>query len=102
MVIRRGQYDPADPAKGFVRIPLRARPDEPITFTESDIILNEGDTVYIEARDTEVYYTAGLMGGAQIPLPRDYDLRVIEAIVRRELMGWVDGVTADAVAPAAV
>src|SRR5438067_1313220 len=82
VVIRRGTYDPADPAKGYVRIPLRARPDDPITFTEQDIILNEGDTVYIEARDTEVYYTAGLMGGAQIPLPRDYDLRVIEAIAQ--------------------
>ena len=82
VVIRRGTYDPADPAKGYVRIPLRARPDDPLTFTEKDIILDEGDTIYIEARDTEVYYTAGLMGGAQIPLPRDYDLRVIEAIAQ--------------------
>lgn len=79
VVIRRGQYDPADPTKGYVRIPLRARPEDPITFTEKDIILRDGDTVYIEARDTEVYYTAGLMGAAQIPLPRDYDLRVIQA-----------------------
>jgi hypothetical protein len=80
IVIRRGKYDPADPAKGYVRIPLRARPDEPICFTEADVILKDGDTVYIEARDTEVYYTAGLIGAFQIPLPRDYDLRVIEAI----------------------
>ncbi len=82
VVIRRGQYDPADPNKGFVRIPLRARPDEPITFTEQDIILNEGDTIYIEARDTEVYYTAGLVGGAQVPLPRDYDLRALQALAQ--------------------
>lgn len=82
VIIRRGQYDPADPAKGYVRIPLRARPDEPITFTEQDIILNDGDTVYIEARDTEAFYTAGLLGSAQVPLPRDYDLRVIEAITQ--------------------
>src|SRR5512135_1673374 len=54
----------------------------PLTFTEADITLHDGDTVYIEARDTEVYYTAGLMGAAQIPLPRDYDLRVIEAITQ--------------------
>jgi protein involved in polysaccharide export with SLBB domain len=80
VVIRRGKYDPADPAKGYVRIPLRSRPDEPLRFTEADITLEDGDTVYIEARDTEVYYTAGLLGAAQIPLPRDYDLRVIEAI----------------------
>jgi protein involved in polysaccharide export with SLBB domain len=82
VVIRRGRYDPADPARGYVRIPLRARPDQPITFTEADITLEDGDTVFIEARDTEVYYTAGLLGAAQIPLPRDYDLRVIEAITQ--------------------
>jgi protein involved in polysaccharide export with SLBB domain len=82
IVIRRGKYDPADPAKGFIRIPLRVRTDQPITFTEADITLEDGDTVSIEARDTEVYYTAGLLGSAQIPLPRDYDLRVIEAIAQ--------------------
>lgn len=82
VVIRRGQFDPNDPDKGFIRIPLRARADEPITFTERDIILNDGDTVYIEARDTETYYTGGLLGGAQIPLPRDYDLRVTDAIAQ--------------------
>ena len=82
VIIRRGQYDPNDPAKGYVRVPLRVRADEPITFTEQDIILGDGDTVYIEARDTEAFYTAGLLGSAQIPLPRDYDLRVIEAITQ--------------------
>jgi len=82
IIIRRGKYDPADPAKGYLRIPLRIRPDQPITFTEADITLQDGDTVSIEARDTEVYYTAGLLGSAQVPLPRDYDLRVIEAIAQ--------------------
>jgi protein involved in polysaccharide export with SLBB domain len=82
VVIRRGKYDPADPAKGYLRIPLRVRPDQPITFTEADITLQDGDTVSIEARDTEVYYTAGLLGSAQVPLPRDYDLHVIEAIAQ--------------------
>ncbi|MBY0514949.1 MAG: polysaccharide biosynthesis/export family protein [Gemmataceae bacterium] len=82
VVIRRGQFDPLDPARGFVRVPLRARPDEPLTFTEADITLNDGDTVSIEARDDEVYYTAGLIGSAQVPLPRDADVRVIEAITR--------------------
>jgi protein involved in polysaccharide export with SLBB domain len=82
VVIRRGKYDPADPSRGYIRIPLRVRPDQPITFTEADITLQDGDTVSIEARDTEVYYTAGLLGSAQIPLPRDYDLRVIEAIAQ--------------------
>lgn len=82
VVIRRGEYDPNDPAKGYVRIPLRTFPDVPLTFTEKDIILGDGDTIYIAARDTEIYYTAGLLGAAQIALPRDYDLRVIEAIAQ--------------------
>ena len=82
VVIRRGKYDPADPAKGYARIPLRARPEEPLQFTEADITLDDGDTVYIEARDTEVYYVAGLAGASQLPLPRDYDLRVIEALAQ--------------------
>jgi len=80
IVIRRGKYDPADPLKGFVRVPTRARPDQPLTFTEADISLEEGDTVNIEARDTEVFYTAGLLPASIIPVPRDRDLRVIEAI----------------------
>jgi protein involved in polysaccharide export with SLBB domain len=82
VVIRRGKYDPADPAKGYVLVPLRARTDDPLKFTEADITLEDGDTVLIETRDTDVYYTAGLLGAAQIPLPRDYDLRVIEAITQ--------------------
>ncbi len=82
VIIRRGKYDPDQPAKGFVRIPLRARVDQPLTFSQSDITLDDGDTVLIESRDTESYYTAGLLGAAQIPLPRDYDLRVIEAITQ--------------------
>lgn len=82
IIIRRGQYDPNNPAKGYVRIPLRLPPDQPIPFTEEDITLHDGDTVYIEARDTEVYYVAGLAGATQVPLPRDYDLRVIEALAQ--------------------
>jgi protein involved in polysaccharide export with SLBB domain len=63
-----------------IRIPLRLRPDEPITFRPEDILLKEGDILFIEARDTEVFYTAGLLGSGQYVLPRDYDLNVVEAI----------------------
>ena len=65
-----------------VRIPLRVYPDQPLTIREEDIILGEGDILLIEARDTEVYYTAGIIGGGQYPLPRDYDLDVIQAIAQ--------------------
>jgi hypothetical protein len=82
VVILRGQYDPADPLSRATRIPLRVYPDQPLALREQDIILAEGDIVYIEARDTEVYYTAGIIGGGQFPLPRDYDLDVIQAIAQ--------------------
>ena len=65
-----------------VRIPLRMYPEQALSMKEEDIILKEGDIVFIEARDTEVYYTSGLIGGGQYPLPRDYDLNVIQAIAQ--------------------
>ncbi len=65
-----------------VRIPLRVYPEQPLAVREEDIILKDGDIVLIEARDTEVYYTSGLIGAGQYPLPRDYDLDVIQAIAQ--------------------
>ena len=63
-----------------VRIPLRAAPGEPLPFAPEDVLLQTGDIVYIETRQTEFFYTGGLLQGGQIPLPRDYDLDVIGAI----------------------
>ena len=98
VVIYRGAYDPANPQAlanctpqelasrlgvgNVTRIPLRIYPDQPVTIGEQDIILRDGDIVYIESRETEVYYTAGLLGAGQFPLPRDYDLDVIQAIAQ--------------------
>ncbi len=63
-----------------IRIPLRFRPDQPPTFRTEDIILRDGDIVFVDNRDTEVYYTGGLLGGGEFPLPRDYDLDVLGAL----------------------
>jgi protein involved in polysaccharide export with SLBB domain len=63
-----------------VRIPLRLRPDEPVRFQPEDVILRTGDIVFIQARDTELFYTGGLLVPRQYVLPRDYDLRVVDAI----------------------
>jgi hypothetical protein len=71
---------PVKQVKQFIRIPLRLRPGEPFNFTEQDIILQNGDVVFIAARDADVYYTAGLLGGGVYPLPRDTDLDIIQAI----------------------
>ncbi len=62
------------------RIPLRYNPANPPTFTKEDIILHEGDIVIIRSRDAETFYTAGLLGGGEHPLPRDKDLDIIGAI----------------------
>lgn len=71
---------PVKMVKQFIRIPLRLRPGDPFNFTEQDIILKNGDVVFIAARDADVFFTAGLLGGGLYPLPRDYDLDVIQAI----------------------
>lgn len=63
-----------------IRIPVRLNPGERADFRESDIILQEGDIVFIESRETEIFYTGGLLGGGQYVLPRDYDLDVLGAI----------------------
>ena len=63
------------------RIPLRVGPgDLPLNLTQEDIILGNGDIVFIESRDDEVFYTGGLLVGGQYPLPRDHDLDVLGAI----------------------
>jgi protein involved in polysaccharide export with SLBB domain len=63
------------------RIPLRVGPaDPPLELMQEDIILGNGDIVFIESRDDEVFYTGGLLIGGQYPLPRDHDLDVLGAI----------------------
>jgi hypothetical protein len=47
--------------------------------------------VFIESRDTEVFYTAGLLGGGQYTLPRDYDLDILQAIALAQSRGNAGG-----------
>lgn len=69
---------PDDPAS--VRIPLRLPPGQTPRFRPQDVILNDGDIVYIESREREVFYTGGLLGGGEHQLPRDRDLDVLTAL----------------------
>ncbi|WP_413430949.1 polysaccharide biosynthesis/export family protein [Crateriforma spongiae] len=69
---------PEDPS--ILRVPLRVRPGEFPDISDEDITLNDGDIVYIESRETEVFYTGGLLPGGEFPLPRDYDLDVLGAL----------------------
>lgn len=65
---------------GAVRIPLRVAPGEPPGFDEADVMLYDGDVVFVESRETEYFLSGGLLPGGRFPLPRDRDMDVIEAI----------------------
>ena len=62
-----------------VRIPLTGCPGEGLAYSERDVILEDGDVVYVPRRE-EYFYVGGLVAGAKIPMPRDEDIDVIEAI----------------------
>lgn len=64
----------------IIQIPLRVLPGTPPSFTREEIILRDGDVVFIESRDDEYFYTGGLLGGGRYRLPRDRDLDLVEAI----------------------
>ena len=72
--------DPTLANQSVTKIPVRLAPGEQTRFTEREVILEDGDIVFIESRDTEIFYTGGLLGGGQYTLPRDYDLDVLGAV----------------------
>lgn len=81
-----------------IRIPLKLCPNQPIPFAPEDVVLQEGDIVYIEPRRNEYFYTGGLLPGGQIPMPRDEDLDILEAIsLAQGSVGGVGGTGAAAV-----
>jgi hypothetical protein len=91
VVIQRGQPPDVRPGETVgavaatqqqIRIPLRMRSNEPLPFKPEDVILKTGDILFIESRDTEVYYTGGLLPVGEFLLPRDYDLDVLEAVTQ--------------------
>ncbi len=67
-------------SESSLTIPLRVGPGEIPNFRPEDVILRDGDVVYVEDRETEIYYTGGLLGGGEWPLPRDYDLDILGAV----------------------
>jgi len=103
VIIQRGfwdtQLDPACQNRGFpaqadvqagtpdkqvVRIPLRTKPCEALQFGPEDIILNNGDIVIVRGREPEFYYAGGILPSRELPLPNDYDLTVIEALLKAQ------------------
>ncbi len=63
-----------------ITIPLRLKPGQVPNIRPEDIILRDGDIVYVDTRETDVYYTGGLLGGGERILPRDYDLDILAAV----------------------
>ncbi len=72
--------DPTMNNREIIKIPVRLKPGEQPQIRPEDVLLQDGDIVFIESRETEIFYTAGLLGGGQFTLPRDYDLDVLGAI----------------------
>jgi len=66
----------------ITRIPLRLRPGEEIPFTRDDVTLRNGDIVFIETREAEVFYVGGILPPGEFPLPQNYDLDVLTAIAQ--------------------
>jgi len=69
---------PDDPS--LLKIPMRLPMGVIPAFNSEDVILEEGDVVYIESREAEVFYTGGLLHGGEYLIPRDYDLDVLGAM----------------------
>ena len=69
---------PDDP--NVVRIPIRYYPEQPPAFSTEDIILKSGDIVFVQSRDRELFYTGGAISGGSFPIPRDYDIDILQAI----------------------
>ncbi|MEM0926975.1 MAG: polysaccharide biosynthesis/export family protein, partial [Planctomycetota bacterium] len=67
------------PNPNIVRIPLAIQPCDAVSFSSEQVILHDGDVVFVPRRN-EYFVTGGLLPGARIALPRDEDIDVIEAI----------------------
>lgn len=67
-------------AAPLLRIPLRVGPCEELEFGPQDVILEEGDILFIPSRETEYFLTGGLLQGGMYALPRDYDVDIFAAI----------------------
>ncbi len=69
----------SDSNPSIIRIPLMLGDCNAIPFTPFDVLLNEGDVLFVPRR-REYFYTGGLLPGGRVPLPRDEDLDIVEAI----------------------
>ena len=64
----------------LIRIPLHVPYDQELPFNPEDVVLGDGDVVFLPRRDGDVFLTGGLLGGGRFPLARDRDIDILEAI----------------------
>lgn len=64
----------------MIRIPLLQQQGEAFSFTQEDVVLGDGDVVFLPRRDGDHFMTGGLLPSGRYPLPRDRDLDILEAI----------------------
>ncbi|TWT96164.1 Polysaccharide biosynthesis/export protein [Botrimarina colliarenosi] len=74
--------DDLQSGKEVIRVPLRKRCDERVSIPRENIVLQDGDIVTLRALEPERFYTGGLLPAGEQVLPYDYDLTVIEAVLR--------------------
>jgi hypothetical protein len=72
--------DPTIRNPRVTKIPMRLAQYEPPCFGPEDVLLADGDIVFIESREPDYFYTGGLLGPGQFELPRDYDVDILDAI----------------------
>lgn len=70
---------PKDSSK-LVRIPLSQSIGEEQPFRPEDVVLGDGDVVFLPKRDGDQFMTGGMLPSGRHPLPRDRDIDVLEAI----------------------
>ncbi len=84
-----------------VKIPLRLLPGQAPGFCHSDVILRDGDAVYVGSRTQDVFYTGGLLGPGSFRLPRDSDLDILQALAvvqgQRQSVGTTRALTGNSV-----
>lgn len=86
----------AEVAPPYTVIPLRYPCNQPLPFTPDDVVLYDGDVVFIEKR-TDYFYTGGLLSAGRIPLPRDDDIDILEAVAIANIgVGGPAGINAQA------
>lgn len=64
----------------LIRIPLTQRLGGEMPFEPQDVVLGDGDVVFLPRRDGDAFMTGGMLPTGRFPLPRDRDMDILEAI----------------------